>query len=162
MNNNIEIIYDEIEQNKEYEELIKKVLKGCYKIEEIEGYICVTLTNNEKIKEINKEYRNIDKATDVLSFPMYEKYEIEKIRKEGLSDIIEQITIGDIIISIPKVVEQAHEYEHSFEREFAYMLVHGFCHLIGFDHIEENDKKEMRQEEEKILETLKISRDKTL
>jgi len=158
MNQNIEIIYDEIEQNKEYEDLIKKVLDKCYEIEEIEGYICITLTNNENIKEINKQYRNIDKATDVLSFPMYEKEEIEQIRKEGLSDVIEQITIGDIIISIPKVIEQAKEYEHSFERELAYMLVHGFCHLMGFDHIEENDKQEMRKEEEKILEALKISR----
>ena len=66
--------------------------------------------------------------------------------------------LGDIIISIEKVKEQAEEYGHSFERELSYMLVHGFYHLIGYDHIEENDKKEMRKKEENVLEKLKILR----
>ena len=81
-----EIIYQDIEENKEYEDTIKKVLEQCFKEEKLENsklYITITLTNSENIRKINKEYRNIDKATDVLSFPMYEKEELEeKIAKQ--------------------------------------------------------------------------------
>ena len=88
---------------------------------------------------------------------MFEKVEIEeKIEKE---DFLHEDILGDIIISIEKVKEQAIEYGHSFERELSYMLVHGFYHLMGYDHIEEKDKKEMRPKEDKILNELKITRD---
>ena len=87
---------------------------------------------------------------------MFEKKELEeKINKK---DFEHQDILGDIIISIEKVKEQAEEYGHSFERELSYMLVHGFYHLIGYDHIEENDKKEMRKKEQNVLEKLKILR----
>lgn len=155
-----EIIYQEIEEKKEYEEVIKKVLKKCFQEEKLVGsklYITITLTTPEQIKEINKQYRNIDKATDVLSFPMFEKDELdEKIEKKEFSH---EDVLGDIIISIEKVEEQAKEYGHSFERELSYMVVHGFYHLMGYDHIEEKDKKEMRPKEEKILNELKILRE---
>ena len=154
-----EIIYQDIEENKEYEETIKKVLEQCFKEEKLENsklYITITLTNSENIRKINKEYRNIDKATDVLSFPMYEKEELEeKIAKQHYEH---EDVLGDIVISIEKVEEQAKEYGHGFERELSYMLVHGFYHLMGYDHIEEEDKKKMRPKEEKILNTLKIVR----
>ena len=154
-----EIIYQDIEENKEYEDTIKKVLEQCFKEEKLENsklYITITLTNSENIRKINKEYRNIDKATDVLSFPMYEKEELEeKIAKQHYEH---EDVLGDIVISIEKVEEQAKEYGHSFERELSYMLVHGFYHLMGYDHIEEEDKKKMRPKEEKILNTLKIVR----
>lgn len=154
-----EIIYQDIEENKEYEETIKKVLEQCFKEEKLENsklYITITLTNSENIRKINKEYRNIDKATDVLSFPMYEKEELEeKIAKQHYEH---EDVLGDIVISIEKVEEQAKEYGHSFERELSYMIVHGFYHLMGYDHIEEEDKKKMRPKEEKILNTLKIVR----
>ena len=154
-----EIIYQEIEKNLEYENIVKKVFEECFKEEKMEEsklYITVTFTNPENIRKINKEYRNIDYATDVLSFPMFEKKELEeKINKK---DFEHQDILGDIIISIEKVKEQAEEYGHSFERELSYMLVHGFYHLIGYDHIEENDKKEMRKKEENVLEKLKILR----
>lgn len=154
-----EIIYQDIEENKEYEETIKKVLKQCFKEEKLENsklYITITLTNSENIRKINKEYRNIDKATDVLSFPMYEEEELEeKIAKQHYEH---EDVLGDIVISIEKVEEQAKEYGHSFERELSYMIVHGFYHLMGYDHIEEEDKKKMRPKEEKILNTLKIVR----
>ena len=81
---------------------------------------------------------------------MYEKEELENMKLNHIE------VLGDIVISIEQVKKQAIEYEHSFEREFAYMVVHGFCHIIGYDHIEEEDKKKMRQEEEKILGILKI------
>lgn len=154
-----EIIYQDIKENKAYEETIKKVLEQCFKEEKLENsklYITITLTNSENIRKINKEYRNIDKATDVLSFPMYEKEELEeKIAKQHYEH---EDVLGDIVISIEKVEEQAKEYGHSFERELSYMIVHGFYHLMGYDHIEEEDKKKMRPKEEKILNTLKIVR----
>lgn len=106
------------------------------------------MTNPDYIKEINAQYRGIDKATDVLSFPMFEKDELEqKIQKK---DFLPEEVLGDIVISILKVEEQAVEYGHSFERELSYMVVHGFYHLMGYDHIEEADKKLMRPKEEKI------------
>ena len=109
-----------------------------------------------KIDE-NTEYRKIDKTTDVLSFPMFEKEELEQ--KIASKDFLYEDMLGDLIISIEKVKEQAIEYGHSFERELSYMLVHGFYHLMGYDHIEEEDKKKMRPKEEKILNELKITRD---
>ncbi len=147
-----EIIYQDIEEKKEYDEIIKKVISKCFKEENLEDSklsITITLTTPEQIKQINKTYRNIDKATDVLSFPMFEKDELEK--KIAQNDFIHEDILGDIIISIEKVEEQAKEYEHSFEREFSYMLVHGFYHLMGYDHIQEEDKKLMRQKEENVL-----------
>ncbi len=155
-----EIVYQQIEEKKEYEESIKKVIKQCFIEEGLENsklYITITLTNPENIQKINKKYRNIDKATDVLSFPMFEKDELEeKIHK---NDFKQEDILGDIIISIERVKEQAKEYEHSFERELSYMLVHGFYHLMGYDHIKEEDKIVMRLKEEKILVDLKINRE---
>ena len=155
-----EIVYQEIDENEKYEKVIKKVLKECFKEENIQDsglYITITLTNPEYIRNINKQDRGIDKATDVLSFPMFEKDELDRKIKE--KDFLPEDVLGDIIISIPKVEEQAKEYEHSFERELSYMVVHGFYHLMGYDHIQEEDKKIMRIKEEKILYSLKIGRD---
>ena len=154
-----EIVYQEIEEKEEYETIIKKVLSQCFKEEGIEDAklsITITLTTPQNIQEINKVYRKIDKATDVLSFPMFEKDELDqKIQKK---DFAHEDILGDIIISIEQVEKQAIEYGHSFEREFSYMLVHGFYHLMGYDHIQEADKIKMRPKEEKILADLKISR----
>lgn len=152
--------FDGIESNKEYEDKIVQVIKKCFEEEKLKGlnlYISITLTTPIKIRELNKEYRNIDKETDVLSFPMFEKYEIDEIVEKQQKQIVKE-TIGDIVISVEKVKEQAKEYEHSFERELSYMLVHGFYHLMGYDHIKEEDKKIMRPKEEKILKELNILR----
>lgn len=154
-----EILYQGIEEKKEYEEIVKKVLSQCLKEEGLENaklVITITLTMPEKIQAINQAYRGINKATDVLSFPMFQKDELaQKIEKK---DFLHEDILGDIVISIPKVEEQAKEYEHSFERELSYMLVHGFYHLMGYDHIQEEDKKKMRPKEEKILADLQVSR----
>ena len=154
-----EIVYLEIEENNMYEKIIDKVIQKCFEVENLlksNLYVSVTLTNGENIKKINNQYRNIDKETDVLSFPMFEKQEIDKkIKKQ---DFENYDILGDMIISIPKVREQAEEYEHSFEREFAYMIVHSFYHLMGYDHIEEEDKLVMREKEENILNQLEIKR----
>ena len=156
-----EITYLNIEKGQEnWEGIVEKVLKKCF---EEEGLIdsklimTITFTTPEEIRKINKKYRKIDRATDVLSFPMFEKAELdEKIKNK---DFLYEDVLGDVIISIDKVKEQAEEYGHSFERELSYMLVHGFYHLMGYDHIEEEDKKIMRPKEEKILNELKITRE---
>ena len=154
-----EIIYEGIEENKEYEPIIKKVIEKCFEEEKIQNSkLCMTiiLTTPQNIRKINKEYRNIDKETDVLSFPMFEKDELDN--KIENNDFEYEDVLGDIVISIEKVKEQAEEYGHSFERELSYMLVHGFYHLMGYDHIKEEDKKIMRPKEEKILKSLEITR----
>ena len=154
-----EIVYDGIDEKEEYKNVIEKVLSQCFKEEKLENSklcITVTLTTPETIQEINKRYRNIDRATDVLSFPMFEKDELDKKIQEN--DFENEDILGDIVVSVDKVKDQAIEYGHSFERELSYMIVHGFYHLMGYDHIEEEDKKIMRKKEEYILEKLNISR----
>ena len=154
-----EIQYVDIEEKKEYEDIINRVVEECFKTENLidsKMYINIILTTSENIKEYNKKYRNIDKETDVLSFPMFEKDELkEKINNKDFQTID---VLGDMIIAIPKVEEQAKEYGHSFERELAYMVVHSFYHLVGYDHIEEKDKLEMRKKEEIVLNKLNITR----
>ena len=155
-----EITYLDLAEDKSYDKIVEKVLQKCYEEEKLldsKLIITITFTTPEEIRKINKKYRKIDRATDVLSFPMFEKAELdEKIKNK---DFLYEDVLGDVIISIDKVKEQAEEYGHSFERELSYMLVHGFYHLMGYDHIEEEDKKIMRPKEEKILNELKITRE---
>lgn len=149
-----ETSYEGIEENSKYEEIIEKVYETCFKEENLYDYniyISVIISNEKYIKEINSKYRNIDSITDVLSFPMFEQNEIEEAKKN-------EEALGDIIVCIPRVESQAKEYGHSFEREFAYMLVHGFYHLMGYDHIKEEDKIEMRAKEENILKKVGFER----
>ena len=157
----VSINFLDVQEDKNYIELIKKVIDKCFEEENLKNlniYISITLTTPMQIQKLNKEYRNIDRATDVLSFPMFEKNEIDEIIKnKEVQPVLE--VLGDVVISIEKVKEQAVEYGHSFERELSYMLVHGFYHLMGYDHIEEKDKIIMRPKEEKILDELKITRD---
>lgn len=155
-----EITYLNLAEDKSYEPIVEKVLHKCYEEEKLldsKLIITITFTTPEEIQKINKEYRQVDRPTDVLSFPMFERNELEeKIENQYFEH---EDVLGDIIISIEKVKEQAIEYGHSFERELSYMLVHGFYHLMGYDHIKEEDKKEMRPKEEKILNELKITRE---
>ena len=144
----VQIEFLDIEENNKYKELINTVINKCFEEEKLENtklYISITLTTPENIRNINKEYRNIDKETDVLSFPMFEQEEIKEIINSE-QHLVEDV-LGDIVISVKKVQEQAIEYGHSFERELSYMLVHGFYHLMGYDHIKEEDKKKMRPKE---------------
>jgi len=152
----VEINFLNIEENEEYTNILTKVMNKCFEQENLNDknlYVNIVLTNPENIRKINKEHRNIDKETDVLSFPMFEKEELEK--RKGLN----QDVLGDIVISIEKVKEQSQEYGHSFERELAYMAVHGFYHLMGYDHIDETDKIIMREKEENILIKLEIRKE---
>lgn len=151
----LELNYLDIDENNSYKEIIKRVLQKCFEIEKLENknlYVNVVLTNAKNIKSINKEHRGIDRETDVLSFPMFEKNEIANL------DNTNEDILGDMVISIERVEEQAKEYGHSFERELAYMVVHSFYHLLGYDHMTEEDKKEMREKEENVLGILGIRR----
>lgn len=151
----LELNYLDIDENNEYNKIILKVLKTCFKEENLENknlYVNVVLTDAKNIKQINKEHRGIDKETDVLSFPMFEPDELENLN-QSTEDIL-----GDMVISIEQVKKQAEEYGHSFERELAYMVVHSFYHLLGYDHMVEEDKQVMREKEELILEKLNIRR----
>ena len=154
-----EIQYLDLAENIEYEKIIDKVVKKCFEVEsllESKLYVSITLTTPENIRKLNKEYRNIDKETDVLSFPMYEKDEIDlKVKNNDFENID---ILGDMVISIPQVEIQAKEYGHSFERELSYMVVHSFYHLMGYDHIKEEDKIKMRPKEEFVLNSLNIKR----
>lgn len=153
----VEIEYNQVEKNEDWEKLIKKVIDECYNTEEMNEYklyISVILTTPQVIHDLNVKYRDVDKETDVLSFPMFEKGEIKE-----LGYINHPEPLGDIVISIDRVKEQAMEYGHSFERELSYMLVHGFYHLMGEDHIDDEDKVIMREKEEKVLSKLGITRD---
>ena len=150
-----EINFLDLEENIEFEKHVKYIIEECFKEEKIDNkklYINIVLTTPENIRQINKEQRNIDKETDVLSFPMFEQDEINQVPDEQFD------VLGDIVISIEKVKEQSQEYGHSFERELSYMVVHGFYHLMGYDHMEEEDKVKMREREENILNKLEIKR----
>ena len=153
----VEIFYDDGIEKIAEEALLKKVVECVLKEEKIKKNldIYITLTNNENIRVINAEHRNIDRATDVLSFPMFDRNEIESLRRDdGTEDIL-----GDIIVSVEKVREQAEEYGHSFERELAYLVTHGMLHLLGYDHMIEEEKVVMRKREEEILGILEITRE---
>ena len=145
----VQIDFFEIEENDEYKKIIQKVVQTCFETEKLMN------TN----LYLNEHYREIDKETDVLSFPMFQKEELDKLVEESQTkkEIVEDV-LGDIMISIPRVIEQADEYGHSVERELAYMVVHGFYHVMGYDHIKEEDKAIMRPKEEYVLSKLNITR----
>lgn len=136
---------DKVAIPEHWKKKINQVAAICLREEEIPEAAEVDLlfVDNEAIREMNLEYRDKDSATDVLSFPMYEAD--EAIEEE------EEILFGDIVISLERAQEQCAEYGHSLEREVMYLLVHGLLHLAGYDHVEEEDKKQMRAQEEKLL-----------
>lgn len=154
----VEIHFEDMPECLEYKELIESVISKAFEEEELTNkniYINIILTSPSVIKETNKTYRNIDKETDVLSFPMFEREEASKLKNRKA---LVQEVLGDIMISVERVKEQAIDYGHSFERELSYMLIHGFYHLMGYDHMVEEDKKEMRLKEEVVLQKLNITR----
>ncbi len=115
---------------------------------ENEYYLSLTITTNDGIQEINNIYRGKDMPTDVISFAYNETENVGPVN-----------VLGDIIISIDRVKEQAEDYGHSVEREFYYVLCHGMLHLLGYDHIDEEDKKIMRKREEEILNVFNYTRE---
>ncbi len=138
------------------EKAINRVLLDCRV--ETECDIAVTFTDNEGIREINKNYRGIDSETDVLSFPMLE-YEKPGAIFASADDFEDgKLVLGDIVISVPKALSQAQEYGHSTEREFAFLAAHSALHLLGYDHMTEEDEKVMFDKQEKALSAIGIVR----
>lgn len=127
--------------------------------------VSIRLCDDEAIHEINRAYRDVDRATDVLSFPTVNypagmtAGQADKYLRLEFDDEVNACMLGDLILSVPHVLAQAEEYGHSPERECAYLLVHGLCHLMGYDHIEEEDKRRMRAMEEKILNAIGQTRE---
>lgn len=149
----IDITYD-IDEVEEYfeEEKIKEYIEYILKNEkenfnEKDFYVSFMLTDNKVIHEINKEYRGIDRPTDVISFAYNETENIGPVE-----------IVGDIIISIDKVREQAKEFGHSDKREFYYLLTHGMLHILGYDHMEDDEKLVMREKEERYLSAYEYKR----
>ena len=125
----------------------------------------VLLTDNEGIKCFNKQYRDIDQETDVLSFPNIEFTETGDFSKveESVADCFEpdtgELILGDIIISVDRVLSQAVEFGHSIKREFAFLITHSLYHLCGYDHLDEQEAHIMEQKQEAILQIVGITRD---
>jgi probable rRNA maturation factor len=150
----------------DYAALAEKVVSFCLEHEQFpyEAEVNLTLTDNEGIQSINSEYRQIDRPTDVLSFPMlsYEEpgnfsFLLEEQEDDFNPDTGEAL-LGDIVISVDKVKEQAESFGHSEEREFAFLITHSMLHLFGYDHMEPEDAGIMEEKQRQILEELQILR----
>ena len=131
------------------ERIIKRAAEGALKQQTAGGDISVLVTDDDTIWKMNREYRNVDRATDVLSFPSCDGDAIAAA-PDGF--------LGDIAISIHKAKAQAEEYGHSFERELSFLTVHGCLHLLGYDHIEDGERQEMFALQDKILNDMGIKR----
>ena len=150
---------------------LQHILQIAGEMEEVlGGEIALSFVNDEEIQRLNNEFRGIDRATDVLSFPLFEEGDEEPvINYEDLEELDaengeteefeEEELLGDIVISIPRALAQSEEYGHSVEREIGFLFVHGFLHLIGYDHeTGEDDEKIMFARQEEILERAGLSR----
>lgn len=138
---------------------VNDVLMGCLD-EDLRGCeVNIIFTDDESIRAINKEHREIDKSTDVLSFPINDFLKGEgEILMSNLNERFNRLLLGDIVISIPTMRRQAEEYGHGVERECAFLLCHGLLHLFGYDHMNEKDEKLMFECTEEILEEAGYSR----
>ena len=154
------------EYGESYKELIEKVVVAALDYEKCpyEAEVNVVLTGNEEIHQVNKEFRNIDRPTDVLSFPMID-YEAPS-QFDELEDYMEyfnpetgELILGDIMISLEKAKEQAEEYNHSMEREVAFLTAHSMLHLCGYDHMEDEERLVMEDKQREILKELGITRE---
>ena len=150
----------------DYEEVIEAVINKTLETENCpyETEVNVLLTGNGEIHTANKEFRGIDRPTDVLSFPMVD-YEfpsdfscVDKNPESYLNPETDELLLGDIMISVDKVYEQADEYGHGRKREFAFLIAHSMLHLLGYDHIDEAERKVMEVKQEAILDALGITR----
>lgn len=150
----MKIFFEEEQQvSREILETMEKALGRCLELEQIDkdrSEISVTFVDGEEIRCLNRDYRDTDKVTDVLSFPQF----------DDLNDLPEvgEICLGDVVICKEKAMQQAEEFGHAFEREIIYLFTHSVLHLLGYDHMEEADKKEMREREEEVMSYLGIGR----
>lgn len=145
------------------DEILKAVEDVCSYSLEYEGFnqpaeISITFTDNENIQSLNRQHRGIDRATDVLSFPILEFDEDGNIINEDFDFDEDDVVLGDIVISLEKAQEQAESYGHSLKREVAFLTAHSMLHLLGYDHMEEDEEKVMFKKQEEILSHLGIER----
>lgn len=139
---------EDIEITSEIINIVKKSIEEVLKEEDISDNVQVSISfvGDEEIQSLNRDFRGVDKSTDVLSFPMDDEFQIE------------ETMLGDVIINTKRVIEQANEFGHSNTRELSYLTVHSILHLLGYDHIEEEDKLIMRSKEKTIMKSLEIYR----
>jgi len=138
--------------------LIQQVIQEAAKLEQIDkGEVVITFVDDQQIHELNRSYRGIDRPTDVLSFAISEKGEDEP-NILFADDMDFPVILGDIVISIPRAMEQAKEYEHSFERELSFLTVHGFLHLMGYDHETAEEERVMFEKQDQVLHSLNVTR----
>ena len=163
---NVEIIYDteykiDIDVDRIINDVVKEAVDEYYGDDDIE--LSVTLTDNDGIKKLNSEFREIDSPTDVLSFPMLEFGTPGDFETISDTDIVDpdtdEIMLGDIVISLEKVVSQALEYGHSKDRELAFLVAHSMLHLMGYDHMNDAEREDMEKRQEDILESAGYTRD---
>ncbi len=140
----------------EFERLFNDVVLESLKFEDFDTQceVSISIVDNSEIKNINKQFRHIDKETDVLSFPQltFEEGEVADVNEN------DEIILGDIIISIEKAISQAEEYGHGLRREIAFLTAHSMLHLMGYDHMEPEERDIMFEKQEKILGNLGITR----
>ncbi len=150
----------------DYEALVKRVIEACmdYEACPYEAEVNVLFTDDEEIRQINKEYRDIDSPTDVLSFPNNE-FEIPGDFSNLEEDVAGsfhpetgELLLGDIVISVDRAILQAEEYGHSLEREIAFLTAHSIFHLFGYDHMEEEERRVMEDKQKEVLDKLQIIR----
>lgn len=136
---------------KDLEKVIKEVLK-LENVDEKKCEISISFVDEEKIRQLNKDFRSIDRVTDVLSFP------IEDFFNEDRETLLEKpyLMLGDVVICLDVARRQAEELGHSFEREIMYLTCHSILHLLGYDHMEDNDKKIMRSKEKEVMKNLGV------
>ena len=144
-----------------YKRTILKIIKVCENVlkEDFKDvYVSINFVSDEEIQRLNREFRNIDKVTDVLSFPNLNKTPNEKLKKfRKLADFDTNLLfLGDIVISKKVAKKQAREYEHSLKREVCFLALHGFLHLLGFDHIKEEDENIMTKLQSKVLSEVSL------
>ncbi|MBQ2696461.1 MAG: rRNA maturation RNase YbeY [Clostridia bacterium] len=152
------------EAAEQLEESVREMVKRCVEqtllMEEFpfDAEISFSITDNEEIRQLNRENRGIDRVTDVLSFPMLDTEDGVLIVED--SDILDNcVFLGDIVISLPKAIEQAEAYGHSLLRELGFLTVHSVLHLLGYDHeLGEEEEKEMFQKQEQVLSALSLTR----
>ncbi|UQS86539.1 rRNA maturation RNase YbeY [Nicoliella spurrieriana] len=153
-------IYDETKSGADPKDvqLIKNVLEyaGKYLKLRDDTEMSVTLVNNDRIREINREYRGVDRATDVISFAIEDGDDDIKMPPEMAAEIPENL--GDIFVSVDKVAEQADFLEHSYDRELGFLVVHGFLHLNGYDHMKPEDEQVMFPLQRKIMDSYGLKR----
>lgn len=156
-----EYVKEHTNENIDIKDYIEKIVKLALELNSISfENVCISISSasKEEINKLNLEYRNIDRPTDVLSFPIFEREEIEEFKNIPEDKKLKEVELGDIVLCMDIIYSQSIEYGTGIIREVLYMITHGVCHLLGYDHIEADEKVKMRKLEEEILNHLGVSK----